>query len=128
MLPIFGAEYPAEPKAAPEGCAAFGEIAAIAVAWELRVFGSLNAFRFNLFRDCSIGLAIVLNELGGAEAGSVPKFTGLAAVLTACNTAGSVIGATWVAAVAFENGSLKEYEGVAVAADVAAVGDGPLTM
>ena len=53
-------------------------------------------------------------------------------MLIACNIAGSVIGATCVAAGAFENGSLKEYEGVAVAvgvvAIVAAVGDGPLIM
>ena len=74
---------------------------------------------FNLFKDCSIGFAIAEYALGGAFAGSVPRLSGLAAVLTACNSAGSVIGATCVAAGALENGSLKEYEGVAV-------GDGPL--
>ena len=93
-------------------------------------FGSLSLFIFNLLRDCSIGLAIAEYALGGAVAGSVPRLIGFAAVLTACNSAGSFIGATCVAEGALENGWLNEYEGVAVAvgvaAFVAAVGDGPL--
>ena len=93
-------------------------------------FGSLSLFIFNLLRDCSIGFAIAEYVLGGAVAGSVPRLRGLAAVLTACNSAGSIIGDTCVAAGALENGSLKEYEGV-VAVDaevVAALGDVPLIM
>ena len=94
--------------------------------------GSVSLFIFNLLRDCSIGLAIAPNGLGGAFAGSVPRLIGFAAVLTACNSAGSFIGATCVAEGALENGWLNEYEGVAVAvgvaAFVAAVGDGPLIM
>ena len=84
---------------------------------------------FNLLRDCSIGFAIAPYALGGALDGSVPRLSGLAAVLIACNIAGSVIGDTCVAAGAFENGSLNEYEGVvAVDVDVAALGDVPLIM
>ena len=144
MFPILGAIYPAEPKAA--GAAALGDVALIAlepsglgalrglgspeVLRGLGRFGSLSLFIFNPFKDCNIGFAIAPYELCGADAGSIPRLTGLAAVLTACNSAGSFIGATCDAAAALENGALKEYEGVAVAvgvaAIVAAVGDGPL--
>ena len=147
IFPILGAIYPAEPKAAPEGCAAFGDVALIAL--ELSRFagvlsgfgsvgvlsgfgglGSVSLFISNPLRDCSIGFAIAEFALGGAFAGSVPRLRGLAAVLTACNSAGSFIGATCVAAGALENGSLKEYEGVvaAVAEVIAALGDAPLIM
>ena len=128
MFPILGAEYPAKPKA---GAAALGDVALIACEPSVfERFGSFNSFMFNPLRDCSIGFAIAPNGLGGAFAGSVPRLIGFAAVLTACNSAGSFIGATCVAEGALENGSLNEYEGVAVAvgvvAIVAAVGDGPL--
>ena len=144
MFPILGAIYPAEPKAA--GAAALGDVALIAlepsglgalrglgspeVLRGLGRFGSLSLFIFNPLRDCSIGFANAEYALGGAVAGSVPRLTGLAAVLTACNSAGSFIGATCVAAGALENGSLKEYEGVvaAVAEVIAALGDAPLIM
>jgi hypothetical protein len=133
MFPILGAEYPAKPKA---GAAALGDVALIAcepsilgVLSGFGRFGSLSPFIFNLLRDCSIGFAIAEYVLGGAVAGSVPRLRGLAAVLTACNSAGSIIGDTCVAAGALENGSLKEYEGVvAVVAEVAALGDVPLIM
>ena len=121
MFPILGAEYPAKPKA---GAAALGDVALIACEPSVfERFGSFNSFMFNPLRDCSIGFAIAEYALGGAEAGSVPRLMGLAAVLTACNSAGSIIGDTCVAAGALENGSLKEYEGV-----VAALGDAPLIM
>ena len=142
IFPILGAIYPAEPKAA--GVAALGDVALIAEPSVLGALsglgspgalsglGSLSLFMFNPLRDCSIGFAIAPYALGGADAGSVPRLTGLAAVLTACNSAGSFIGATCDAEGAFENGWLNEYEGVAVAvgvaAIVAAVGDGPLIM
>ena len=146
IFPILGAIYPAEPKAA--GVATLGDVVLIAlepsglgalrglgspeVLRGLGRFGSLSLFIFNLLRDCNIGFDIAPNGLGGAVAGSVPRLIGLAAVLTACNSAGSFIGATCDAAAALENGSLKEYEGVAVAvgvvAVVAAVGDGLLIM
>ena len=147
MLPILGAIYPAEPKAAPEGCAAFGDVALIAL--ELSRFagvlsgfgsvevlsgfgrlGSVSLFIFNPLRDCIIGFAIAEYALGCALDGNVPRLRGLAAVLTACNSAGSIIGATCVAAGALENGSLKEYEGVVavVSEVVAALGDVPLIM
>ena len=131
MFPILGAEYPAKPKAG-----AAGDVALIAcepsIFGVLSIFGrfgSLSLFMFNPLRDCSIGFAIAEYALGGAVAGSVPRLRGLAAVLTACNSAGSFIGATCVAAGALENGSLNEYEGVvAVVAEVAALGDVPLIM
>ena len=127
MFPILGAEYPAKPKA---GAAALGDVALIACEPSVfERFGSFNSFMFNPLRDCSIGFAIAEYALGGAEAGSVPRLMGLAAVLTACNSAGSIIGDTCVAAGALENGSLNEYEGVvAVVAEVAALGDVPLIM
>ena len=131
IFPILGAIYPAEPKAA--GVAALGDVALIAEPSGLGALsglgspgalsglGSLSLFMFNPLRDCSIGFAIAPYGLGGADAGSVPRVTGLAAVLTACNSAGSFIGATCDAAGALENGALKEYEGV-----VAVLGDAPL--
>ena len=136
MFPILGAIYPAEPKAA--GVATLGDVALIAEPSGLGAlsglgspevlrgfgrFGSLSLFIFNLLRDCNIGFDIAPTGLGGAVAGSVPRLRGLAAVLTACNSAGSIIGDTCVAAGALENGSLNEYEGV-----VAALGDAPLIM
>ena len=138
MFPILGAEYPAKPKAGAAADAAliaceprrFGVLCIFGSPGAFERFGSLNLFMFNPLRDCSIGFAIAEYALGGAEAGSVPRLRGLAAVLTACNSAGSFIGATCVAAGALENGSLKEYEGVvaAVAEVIAALGDAPLIM
>ena len=94
MFPILGAEYPAKPKA---GAAALVapialEPSILGVLSEFGRDGSLRLFMFNLLRDCSIGFAIAPYALGGADCGSIPKLTGLAAVLTACNSAGSFIG------------------------------------
>ena len=128
MFPILGAEYPAKPKA---GAAALGDVALIACEPSgFEGFGIFNSFIFNPLRDCIIGFAIAEYALGCALDGNVPRLMGLAAVLTACNSAGSIIGATCVAAGALENGSLKEYEGVVavVSEVVAALGDVPLIM
>ena len=97
MFPILGAEYPAKPKA---GAAALvapialepSLLGSVEVLSEFGRAGSLRLFMFNLLRDWSIGFAIAEYALGGAFAGSIPKLTGLAAVLTACNSAGSFIG------------------------------------
>ena len=97
MFPILGAEYPAKPKAGAAELVApialepsmLGSVEALS---EFGRAGSLRLFMFNLLRDWSIGFAIAPCALGGAGAGSIPKLTGLAAVLTGCNSAGSFIG------------------------------------
>ena len=106
MFPILGAEYPAKPKAGAAALDApialepsifgrageFSGFGSVEVLSEFGRDGSLKLFIFNLLRDCSIGFAIAEYALGGADCGSIPKLTGLAAVLTACNSAGSFIG------------------------------------
>ena len=94
MFPILGAEYPAKPKAGAAGLVApiALEESILGVLSEFGRDGSLRLFMFNLLRDWSIGFAIAPYALGGADCGSIPKLTGLAAVLTGCNSAGSFIG------------------------------------
>ena len=123
IFPILGAEYPAKPKAGAAdvlrepsrfggfmGFERLGVLGVLSGLGGVGGFGSLSLFISNLFKDCSIGFAIAPNGLGGAFAGSVPKLIGLAALLTGCSSAGSLIGDTCVAAGALENGSLNEYE------------------